>query len=543
MRGQRERATIIVIYTFLASIFLSHALNISADDEITPPVFELTPSAPVAKTRAEAEHNTTDIKITSDIPGIPEPDQNREIQVLLDLSQSRETTTDPKQIDLELDAPKRKQEQYIVKKVDEDKPRWTIKDEHNKTIAQVAVRKNQLLFTWDVKNATELHKTILTNSKLTLKGRDNHHIRFRELIKTPDHGYNLSHTTPENVAHLCTIPNCPDDATLFLEVKDFDPETPLGKLPRKKRVKPLKRWVEFELDINKYLTILMQWRAKRPGNVKEQDFTNEMEITQKVSYELPGGKKNLPLSPIQINKHRQQLIQQAKEQENILKNGEKRLKELEKKLRRAKAAPRGTSEWSKRTHYHNQIKTLVQRMKSAKKRYKAARRDFEILKPMEQLLQNLNGRPIPYRIFTQLVDSQASVVESESYQISAEVCFPLVGSWINEKGHSMKASRDSITWVIDGKTSTGEIKSSDYIGPCSKDPKSVALYEKVRSTTLVLFFGNNRVQMRRVFVIRDATPDIAGETTYARSRDPFGGDDEPFLDWVLLSNEIWKRVK
>ena len=107
----------------------------------------------------------------------------------------------------------------------------------------------------------------------------------------------------------------------------------------------------------------------------------------------------------------------------------------------------------------------------------------------------------------------------------------------------MKASRDSITWVIDGKTSTSEIKRSDYVGPCSKDPKSRALYEKARSTTLVLYFGNNRVQSRRVFIIRDDTPDIAGETAFARTRDPFGGDDDPFLDWVLLGNNIWKRVK
>jgi hypothetical protein len=161
---------------------------------------------------------------------------------------------------------------------------------------------------------------------------------------------------------------------------------------------------------------------------------------------------------------------------------------------------------------------------------------------MEQVMQALHGRPIPYCLFMQIGDQHVSLVQSQSYHLSSEVCFPLVGNWKNKKGHTMSVTKNLITTIRDGKADTAEIKANDYIGPCSIDPESVAMYERVRSTTLVLYFGNDKVQVRRTFIIRDDAPDDASEFKHARTRDPFGGPNDPFLDWVALDGDTWTRV-
>ena len=535
----------ISILAMALGLFFNGHLPLLADD-LAPSVFKLdsegqTPESPKSNT-----NNPPALLKNSTIPELPNEDDEREISVLLDLSTKDNENFDPQQTEIQLDCPQSKQMSLVLKKIDKDNPRWAIMSiagaSKPKTVAQIAIRNRKILFAWNKTNASEDVRQTLNNSVLRIEGPHQHRIRFRPVIATPDHGFNLGHATPEKASHACTIPDSPPDNAILFEVKDIDPDSDLGRLSQKKRIVPLKKWVVLKFDVNKFLSIMMRWKAQHPKKVKGQESIENMEIIQEVNYELPGGKKNLPLSPQQVNKHRAELVERAAREENFLKEAVERLKNLQRQANRANAAPPGTEEWGKQVHLRNQIATLNSRMKSSQKRYKQTQRDFEILKPMEQVMQALHGRPIPYCLFMQIGDQHVSLVQSQSYHLSSEVCFPLVGNWKNKKGHTMSVTKKLITTIRDGKADTAEIKANDYIGPCSIDPESVAMYERVRSTTLVLYFGNDKVQVRRTFIIRDDAPDDASEFKHARTRDPFGGPNDPFLDWVALDGDTWTRV-
>ena len=471
-----------------------------------------------------------------DLPEIPSNTEKYLPSVLFDLAALDESS---KQWSINLVNDDSVTSRFVIKQIDHKKPRWIISDESTElknTVAQVAIRGNDLLFVWHKTNSSKRHYQDLSQAIWNLESEDglqyfmvaksmdvrpakNSNELEKKAIMARNLGYDPTHATPHDITHEYYVPGLEGYTGLFLEVRSPFLDSALMKLSDRKRRREFRRWIKVDTAVNQWLTVSLQWMAEHKKSKKQESEEPNLLVHQKITYEIRGA-KNLPASNDQIRGHRNSLEQKIAEDIGRYNSYTGQLRSLKSRADSLRGAQRGTKEWSEQTVIGNQIRQGITRTKFTAKRAKNNKRTIMALKSIEFAVGSLLDHPIIYRIAAESAAGleSASLVQSKMWDVKSEDCMPLVGKWTNDESMHMEVTPEVITTKQDdGNMIVQNVYNVDSITACSTDVEDYDEFNRTNANVISCFFTDGKhTIMRREFTIDEADRDTAEETFYAR---------------------------
>jgi len=481
---------------------------------------------------SETNGDDTNLKQFVELPQLPEKNEKAVPSVLVNL-ETLNGKSDEWEIRL-LDPAN----SFVLNQVDPKKVHWKIRRkaaDKKLTIAHVGIRKKQLLFIWDKKNATDGIRRDLQQVKLRIiDSNDIEHVfalvpPSQEVVEAGHHGYDPSHKTPYEVVHKHTVPGLPDRGIFKLKVQCPYSENPLMKKSERQRTVSLRRWLKvsysFEEDDLKRLKLALQWMAARPKRNKNdaRQNANDILVHQKITYDL-GSYKDLPLNVKQIETHINKLQASIKKDQFLGKNHKRILRGHQARAGAIAGARRGTAEWAEQTQVNNRINSTLRRIRHAEKRIIGSLRDIKDLvtfkdNRLESVLIQFKDIPYPYQVIHVQGSQEEPIIESGTWGITEHECFPLVGKWKNkEEGWEMEVTREKITTKFTEESDLLHHYFSrlDIVTPCVTEASKVQKYNETKEFIATAYFSQYgksgaRTLLRRQFKIIKNNPDIAHE--------------------------------
>ena len=234
---------------------------------------------------------------------------------------------------------------------------WVI-SQGTKKIGEVTLRGGKLFFRWASVDIAEDIITQLRQHVLVLRSANNAlNINFKKpatgmKITGRHHGLDAAQVAPENVTHLYPVDLAPEDK-IKLVLKSPFPGDELMRKPEKQRTRLGSRKLVLKREINKNVAVSFNWIARvKQGKGVAGDM---LQVNQEITYDLGGGKKDIPLNVPRVINHKNKLKQQINADQ--LRLG-KLNNDLAVKLKKVRAVNSFDPELSFQVHLGNEIKAL-----------------------------------------------------------------------------------------------------------------------------------------------------------------------------------------
>ena len=384
---------------------------------------------------------------TATLPSLPEDGKKRTASVLFSVA---DVVDEPNDATIHLIVP---EGEFLVEKIKGKTAVWRVIElvqDKNRTIAQVAIRKGNLLFAWSRNTESSNIRDRLQRAQIKVVGNSGSEVSGnlgRIPVAGKHHGYDKNHSTPHEIAHGYNVPDLPERPKIKLKIESPN-SAKLTEKTEKQRTVTKRKWLklpfEFEEDSLKRVKVGMHWMVERPRkNKKKSDQNDDYDVivNQKLTYDI-GAYKDLPLNKEQINHHLKMLKEKNLKDNGKYKIHQRELGQLQQNAASVSGAAPGTKAWAMQTQYHNQIKSKQRVMRSAVKRVSNRIKDMQQLSVfkdgrLDSTLLQLNNMTFPYQVTMETDQGDEVLVESKTWGFSAEQCNLMLGKWVNDKKNWM----------------------------------------------------------------------------------------------------------